>query len=84
MAASFPSRKRPTAIEGRFKVPFLWDHNSILKQRVDAAKKASFPNKRAYYVTVLRQLLSEDELKYSVRVDDAGKPLIWITTFKTN
>lgn len=72
------------AIQGRFKVPFLWDHNAILKQRIDLAKKVSFPNKRAYYVTVLRQLLSQDELRYSVRVDEAGKPLIWITTFKAN
>jgi hypothetical protein len=79
-----PLSQAAAAIQGRFKVPFLWDHNSILKQRVDVAKKVSFPNKRAYYVTVLRQLLSQDELKYSVRVDEAGKPLIWITTFKTN
>ena len=79
-----PLSQAAAAIQGRFKVPFLWDHNSILKQRIDVGKKVSFPNKRAYYVTVLRQLLSQDELKYSVRVDEAGKPLVWITTFKTN
>ena len=77
-----PVSQAAAAIQGRFKVPFLWDHNAILKNRIDLAKKVSFPSKRAYYVTVLRQLLSQDELKYSVRVDDAGKPLIWITTFK--
>jgi hypothetical protein len=78
-----PLLQAAAALQARFKVPFLWDHNSILKNRIDLAKKVSFPNKRAYYVTVLRQLLSQDELKYSVRVDEAGKPLIWITTFKT-
>ena len=79
----FRYRKRRPRCKAGFKVPFLWDHNAIFKERIDLTKKVSFPNKRAYYVTVLRQLLSQDELKYSVRVDEAGKPLIWITTFKT-
>ncbi len=72
-----------TAIQAVFKVPFLWDHNSILKARIDIQKKVSFPSHKAYYVTVVRQLLAQGNLRYSVRVDEAGKPLIWITTFKT-
>lgn len=72
------------AIQGVFKIPFLLDHNAILKGRIDMQKKVSFPSRKAYYITVVRQLLSQADLRYSVRVDEAGKPLIWITTFKTH
>jgi hypothetical protein len=72
------------AIQSRFRISFLWDHNAILKDRIDVDKKVSFPNRKAYYVTVLRQLLAQDELNYHVRVDEAGKPLIWITTYKSH
>ncbi|HEX4000405.1 MAG TPA: hypothetical protein VHX65_17775 [Pirellulales bacterium] len=77
-----PLSQAAAAIQALFKVPFLWDHNSILKQRVDLEKKVSFPARKTYYVTVLRHLLSQDDLRYVVRVDENGKPLVWITTFK--
>lgn len=78
-----PLSQAVAALQARFKVPFLWDHNSILNQRIDVDKKVSIRNGKAYYVTVLRHLLSQDEMRFSVRVDEAGKPLIWITTFKS-
>ena len=40
------------------------------------------PAKKAYYATVLGQVLFQVRLKYSLRVDEAGKPLMWITTLK--
>jgi hypothetical protein len=71
------------AIQSRLKVPFLWDYNALVKQRIDVSKNITVPGKRAIYAILLRQVLFQGQLKYSLRVDDAGKPLIWITTVKS-
>jgi hypothetical protein len=54
-----------------------------VKQRIDVSKNITVPGKRAIYAILLRQVLFQGQLKYSLRVDDAGKPLIWITTVKS-
>lgn len=78
-----PASQAIDAIQARMKLPFLYDYNSILKQRIDLAKKVTIPPaKKAYYATVLGQVLFQVRLKYSLRVDEAGKPLMWITTLK--
>lgn len=71
------------AIQSRLKVPFLWDYNALAKQRIDLSKNVTVPGKRAIYAVLLRQVLYQGQLKYSLRVDDSGKPLIWITTVKS-
>jgi hypothetical protein len=78
-----PALQAIDAIQKRMKVPFLLDHNSIAKQRIDMSKAVTIPPaKKAFYATILRQVLFQAGLKYSLRVDEAGKPLIWITTLK--
>jgi hypothetical protein len=78
-----PASQAIAAIQSRMNAPFLFDHNSIAKQRIDMSKAVTIPPaKKAFYATILRQVLFQAGLKYSLRVDEAGKPLIWITTLK--
>lgn len=67
----------------RMKLPLVFDRNQMVKHDVDPAKvKVSFPSKRSYYDRILRTVLSQAMLKHEVRVDEAGKPFLWITTMK--
>jgi hypothetical protein len=78
-----PASQAIDAVQARMKLPFLYDYNSIVKQRIDVAKKVTIPPaKKSFYAVVLRQILFQAGLKYDLRVDEAGKPLMWITTLK--
>jgi hypothetical protein len=78
-----PASQAIDAIQARLKLPFLYDHNSIVKHRINLAAKVTIPpEKKALYASVLRKVLFQAGLKYAVRVDEAGKPLMWITTLK--
>ncbi len=69
------------AIQGRVKIPFLYDHNSLARQQIDlAAKHVSFPRRKTSYKRVLDKVLFQARLKGELRTDDAGKPFMWITT----
>jgi hypothetical protein len=71
------------AIEGRLKVPFLYDRNAMALHQVDPTTvQADVPGTRMSYSQVLRKLLGQAKLKYELRVDEANKPILWITTFK--
>jgi len=72
-----------SAIEGRFEVPFLFDHNSMARHRIEPAKtKVALPRTKTYYKRVVDRLLFQAKLKAELRVDEAGNPLIWISTLK--
>jgi hypothetical protein len=71
------------SIEERLEVPFLFDHNALATYNIDLAKiSASVPNKRLSYSQILQKALLKAKLKYELRKDEAGKPLIWITSIK--
>lgn len=71
------------AIEGRLQVPFLHDRNAMALHGADPATAAAdVPEKRMSYSQVLRKILSQAKLRYELRVDDADKPFLWITTVK--
>jgi hypothetical protein len=81
--ADIPVSEALTAIEGRLKVPFLFDHNSLAARGVDPAKvQAEVPSKRMTYSQILHKLLTGAKLKYELRVDEADQPFVWITTIK--
>lgn len=72
-----------TAIQGRLKVPFVIDQNSLARERVDlATAKVTLPTMRIYYQKVLERALFAAKLKMEVRIDEAGQPFVWITTIK--
>jgi hypothetical protein len=78
-----PVSEAIAAIQARLEVPFLFDRNAMALHGVDPAKvPADVPEKRMSYSQVLRKVLSQAKLSYELRVDDAEKPFLWITTVK--
>lgn len=71
------------ALAKQLDVAMLPDHNALARHGIDPAKKmVSFPRSRTTYSLALRRVLFQAGMKFEVRVDDGGKPLIWITTIK--
>lgn len=71
------------AVGERLKVPVLVDHNAMARHGIDPdAVYVSYPAGRTTYSLVLRKALFQARLKSEVRVDEAGKPFLWITTIK--
>lgn len=73
------------SIQERLKSPFLYDHNSLARHKVDpAAVRVNVPEGKTYYKGIIDRMLSQSkpQLKCEIRVDEAGQPLLWITTVK--
>jgi len=71
------------AVRERLDVPMLFDQNSMARHRVDPAKvRVSLPVGRTYYKKALDRMLFQGKLKAEVRVDEAGQPLLWVSTIK--
>jgi hypothetical protein len=69
------------AVRDRLKIPFLLDHNALAIARIDPAKvKYDHPSKRTYYYRVLNQVLFKARLQSEIRLDERGKPFLWIST----
>ena len=67
----------------RLEVPLLLDHNALARQGIDPEKTlVSAPPGETTYSQLLRTVLSQAKLKSEVRVDESGKPLVWVTTVK--
>jgi hypothetical protein len=72
------------AIQGRLKVPCVFDRAAMKLHDVDpASAQASVPAKRMTYSLILNKILLQSKLKYELRVDEAQQPFLWITTVKT-
>jgi hypothetical protein len=70
------------AIQGRLKVPFLFDHNNMVRHKIDLSKHVSIPAGKTYYRRIVDRILFQVDLKCEVRVDERGQPIVWITTLK--
>lgn len=73
------------AIQKRLDVPFLYDQNSLARHGVELAQiKVSVPKGRTYYKGLIDRMLiqTDPRLKAELRVDEADKPFLWITTVK--
>ena len=71
------------AIQGRLAVPFVYDRAAMNQHGVDLAKTmAAVPNKRLTYSLILNKVLVQAKMKYELRIDEADKPFLWITTVK--
>ncbi|HEX4142485.1 MAG TPA: hypothetical protein VHY91_02960 [Pirellulales bacterium] len=69
------------AIQTRLAIPFLWDHFALESQAIDPAKTlVKLPTKKLHYGLILSKVLSQAKLQKELRVDEAGKPFLWITT----
>jgi len=71
------------AIGKRLKVPVLMDHNALARHGIDPTKiLVAHPRKRTTYGVALRQILNQARLKSEVRVDEGGRPFLWISTLR--
>jgi hypothetical protein len=78
-----PVTKVLNAVGQRLKIPYLFDHNALARHGVEPDnKKVNAPQSRTTYNQLLRKILSQAGLKSEVRVDEAGKPFLWVTTVK--
>lgn len=72
-----------SAIGKQLSVPVLLDHNALARHGIDPAKSpAAHPPGRTTYSSALRKMLFSAGLKFEVRLDEAEKPLLWVTTLK--
>ncbi|MCC7087323.1 MAG: hypothetical protein IT427_20165 [Pirellulales bacterium] len=78
-----PATEAIAAIQGRLKVPFLYDHNNMLRHKIDLSKRVTIPPGKTYYKRAIDRVLFQTGLKCEVRVDEAGEPIVWITTLKS-
>jgi hypothetical protein len=70
-------------IAKRLKAPVLLDRPALIRHGLDPAHAmVSLPRGRTTYSLALRKLLFQAGLKFEVRYDDAGSPLLWITSVK--
>jgi hypothetical protein len=78
-----PVSKAIEAIGKRIKTPILLDRNALERQGIEPDKtNVSMPRLRTSYSVALRRLLFQARLKHEVRCDEAGTPLVWVTTVK--
>lgn len=77
-----PVSEALTAIGGRLKAPLLLDHNSILLHKANLQIPVDLPKANTFYGAALDRLLAQARLKYDLRLDEANKPFLWITTLK--
>jgi hypothetical protein len=78
-----PAAEALQSIAGRLKVPFLVDQNALAFHDIDmSTSEVSLPAKRMSYALILDKLLAQAGLKYELRIDEANKPLLWVTTIR--
>lgn len=71
------------AVSKRGELPVLWDYNALTRQGIQPEKMiVNHPKSRTTYSLMLRKTLFQAKLKSEVRVDEAGKPFLWVTTLK--
>lgn len=71
------------AIAGRLNVPVLYDHYALARQGIELAKlQAKFPARKTWYGKIVDRILHQSGLTGQWRLDDAGKPFLWVTTLK--
>ena len=64
-------------------VPILVDHNALARHDIDPEKAVvAHPQMRTNFSMALRKMLFKAGLKFEIRVDEAEKPFLWISTVK--
>ncbi len=78
-----PLAEALTAISTRLDLPLLFDHNGLARHKIDPAQvKVSLPAERMYYQRILDRLLNQAQLKSELRIDEAERPFLWISTLR--
>ncbi len=78
-----PASTAMEAIAKRLSVPLLLDHSALARHGVEPQKvMVTLPSGRSTYSLTLKKALFQAGLKFEVRLDEADRPLLWITTIK--
>jgi len=77
-----PVSEAIASVASRLKTPALIDRNSLARFEADLNTKVNFPSANTFYGNLLDRTLSQAKLKYELRVDEADKPFLWITTLR--
>lgn len=80
---NIPVAQALDAIAGRLEIPVLIDHSALARYDIDPNKKlVTVPRSRTTYSLVLNKALFQARLKSELRVDEAQRPFLWVTTIK--
>jgi hypothetical protein len=78
-----PVSKVLEAIGEKVSLPILLDRNAIARRDSNPTETlVSLPQRRISYNEALKILLFKVELKFEVRVDEAGNAFIWVSTIE--
>ena len=70
-------------ISERLNVVVLYDHYALARQGIDLTKlDAKFPASKTWYAKIIDRVLHQSGLTGEWRLDDGGKPLLWVTKLK--
>jgi hypothetical protein len=69
-----------TAIKPRLKVPVYFDHAALAAKEIDPAKvPVKVARQKMSYKRLIDRILAQARLGSSLRVDESGKPFLWVT-----
>lgn len=75
-----PASQLLQVVADRVKLPMLFDEQALLEKKIDASKiKIKIPEGKLGYQGVLDRAMFQANMKHEVRIDDAGRPFLWIT-----
>jgi hypothetical protein len=69
-------------LEQRLGIPFIYDQNTMAREGIDLeATKVTLVKERTAYMLAISKLLAQTRprMKQEVRVDENGKPFLWIS-----
>ena len=70
------------AVSVKTGVPIYLDHPAIKAKGITVDKLVvSYPSRKASWSLLLRGITVRHRLKHKLRIDEAGNPFVWITTF---
>ena len=73
-----------TSISQQLDAPLVIDRYALADQRIDLDKLvANHPAKKTTYGLALRRVLGKALLRYELRVDEQGRPFLWVSTVQT-
>lgn len=71
------------AVSAQLETKLLVDRYALADQQIALGELvANLPAKRTTYGLVLRRVLGKARLTYELRVDERGRPFLWVTTSK--
>ncbi len=71
------------AVAKRLEMPILLDHNAMARHGIEPDKViAELKPSRSTYSIMLRKVLFQARLKGELRLDDADRPFMWVTSLK--